>query len=300
MERVSLQEFKQLAYNAFYWTSFSPDKLGERVLLEHEEQLNKDLLNIPQDDQERYIESYKKYLSAWLNSHSRCASSVITGGANFNVRRAEKANQSQHAKLEQLSEWREKALKAILRKVENNKSDALKQHEAFDALRENIMERVIIIHDINTGVETRYYKAAFVNHIYNKVETYAKRGEVDVVNRAIDLIRSCNKSMSVIITERHKFFKLGEVAESYREKQLDRACRENTSIQFKGGLIINNYQENRIQLIFDQKPSFNTIYQLKHLAFKWSPRFNAWQRQMTQNAVDATKQFLNQNNLTLN
>jgi hypothetical protein len=199
MERVTLQEFKQLAYRAFSWTSFDPQKRSENTLQEHEDQLNDDLQNIPESETDRYIQSYKKYFSEWLSAHSKCASSVITGGSGFNVSRAEKANNREHVKYGQFIEWREKALKAIARKIEESLSD--------------------------------------------------------------------------------------------------KAEKENTEIAFKGGKVVNNYQENRIQLIFDEKPSSELISQLKRSAFKWSPRFGAWQRQMTGNGVYAVNSFLKTNNL---
>jgi hypothetical protein len=89
MKTVTLQEFKELARRAFYWTSFDPDKRGERIISEHENQLNDDLTDIPGEEKERYIGNYKKYFSAWLSAHSNCASSAITGGSGFNTRQAE-------------------------------------------------------------------------------------------------------------------------------------------------------------------------------------------------------------------
>lgn len=297
MERVTLQEFKQLAYRAFNWTSFDPQKRGERTLQEHEDQLNDDLQNIPESEKERYIQNYKKYFSEWLSAHSNCASSAITGGSGFNVRRAEKANNREHAKYEQFIEWREKALKAIARKIEENKPDEQKRNEAWQYLEKDILHSAAVIHGINTGVERGCSKALFVSSIYGKVETFAKRGDTEMVKRAIDCIRHFNETMSVVITERHKFFKLADIAELNKEKLSDKSEKESTEVAFKGGKVVNNFQENRIQLIFDEKPSSELISQLKHSAFKWSPRFGAWQRQMTSNAVYAVKHFLKSNDL---
>lgn len=299
MEKVTLQEFKQLAYRAFSWTSFDPEKRGERTLKEHEDQLNDDLQNMPESETERYIQNYKKYFSEWLSAHSNCASSAITGGSGFNVRRAEKANNREHAKYEQFIEWREKALKAIARKIEENKPDEQKRNEAWQHLEKDILHSAAVIHGINTGVERGCSKALFVSSIYGKVETFAKRGDTEMVKRAIDCIRHFNETMSVVITERHKFFKLLEVVEQNKENLSDKAEKESTEIAFKGGKVVNNYQENRIQLIFDEKPSSDLISQLKRSAFKWSPRFGAWQRQMTSNTVYAVKSFLKANNLIL-
>lgn len=41
----------------------------------------------------------------------------IARGSKFNVQRAEKANRREHAKYEQFMQWRERALKAIERKI---------------------------------------------------------------------------------------------------------------------------------------------------------------------------------------
>lgn len=299
MEKATLQEFKKLAYRAFYWTSFDPEKRGERTLKEHEDQLNDDLQNMPESETERYIQSYKKYFSEWLSAHSNCASSAITGGSGFNARRAEKANNREHAKYEQFIEWREKALKSIAKRIEQNKPETQKKDEAWKRLEMSILESAAVIHGINTGTERGYSKALFVSSIYGKVETFAKRGDTEMVKMAIDCIRHFNETMSVVITERHKFFKLLEVVEQNKESLSDKAEKESTEIVFKGGKVVNNYQENRIQLIFDEKPSSDLISQLKRSAFKWSPRFGAWQRQMTSNTVYAVKSFLKANNLIL-
>jgi hypothetical protein len=252
---------------------------------------------MPEEEKERYISNYKKYFSAWLSACSGCASSAITGGSGFNVRKAEAANNREHARMEDFIQWREKALKAIAKRREENKPEEQKRNEAWKYLERDILSSAATIHGINTGVERGYNKALFVSSIYGKVETYAKRGDAEMVQRAIDCIRKFNETMSVVITERHKFFKLLEVAEANREKLSDKAEKESTEVEFKGGKVVNNFQENRIQLIFDEKPTADIISQLKRAAFKWSPRFGAWQRQMTGNAVYAVNSFLKNNNL---
>jgi len=297
MEKINLKEFKELAYRAYYWTSFDPEKRAKDTILEHEDQLNEDLSIIPEEEKERYITNYKKYFSEWLYAHSNCASSAITGSSGFNVRRAEKSNYREHAKFEQFIEWREKALKAIARKIEESKPEEQKRDEAWNALKMDILDSATVIDGINKGVKKRYSKALFVSNIYGKVETFAKHGETEIVNKAIDCIRNFNETNSVIITERHKFFKLGELAELNKEKLSNNSEKENTSISFKGGKMVNNFKENRLQLSFDEKPSSELISQLKKHAFRWSPKFCAWQRQLTNNATYDAYYFLRNNEM---
>lgn len=56
--------------------------------------------------------------------------------------------------------------------------------------------------------------------------------------------------------------------------------------------VVQNLEANRLQLIFPGKPDFEIIQKLKQNGFKWSPRFKAWQRQLTPNAITAFKYIL--------
>ncbi|MCL1932837.1 MAG: hypothetical protein FWF53_03345 [Candidatus Azobacteroides sp.] len=299
MEKVTLQEFNELAYRAFYWTSFTPDKRGEAVINGHENELNADLAEMPEEEKERYITDYKRYFSAWLSAHSNCASSAITGGSGFNVGRAEKANRREHAAFGNFIQWRERALKAIEKKQKIELPEYEKKKQDWNRLKNSILSSASTIREINDGINRYSNKSLFVSSIYNKVETYARNGDIETVGKAVELLRELNK-VSPVITERHRFFKLPEVAEANREKITDKFEKEGTGVLFKGGKVINNYKEDRIQIIFDEKPSADIISRLKKSAFKWSPRFGAWQRQMTVNAAYAAEYFLKNNNLLYN
>ena len=66
--------------------------------------------------------------------------------------------------------------------------------------------------------------------------------------------------------------------------------REETGFvgwQFEGGEAVDNKEENRLQLIFDEKPSEEQRSKLKSWGFRWSPSNKAWQRQLNGNAIYA-------------
>ena len=294
---VLLEEFDELARRAFNWTSFTPDEKGIITIKGHEERLNADIKDMPNEEKERYIASYKKYFSAWLTACSNCASSAITGGAGFNVRKAEAANKREYDRSKEFTEWRKKALEAIAKRVENNKPKEVKRAKGWELLKLKLISSATTIHEINLGTNRCSSKPLFVSSIFNKVETYAKRGDIEMVQNAIDYIRNFNATKSIVITERHKFFNLVEIAKSVQVKQEETSNKESADTSFIGGVVVHNYAENRIQLLFDEKPSPDIISQLKKNAFKWSPRFGAWQRQLTNNAVHTTREFLRVNNL---
>ena len=59
--------------------------------------------------------------------------------------------------------------------------------------------------------------------------------------------------------------------------------------------VVANAEANRLQIIFADKPDEALRGLLKKRGFKWSPRFHAWQRQLTSNAVHAAKEILTAN-----
>jgi hypothetical protein len=56
--------------------------------------------------------------------------------------------------------------------------------------------------------------------------------------------------------------------------------------------VLQDSDDNRLKLFFDDKPDQQMIATLKSRGFKWSPRNKAWQRQLTYNAIAAMKSLL--------
>ena len=54
---------------------------------------------------------------------------------------------------------------------------------------------------------------------------------------------------------------------------------------FDGGEVVANSEENRLQILFDEKPDEQKRSALKGNGFKWSPSQGAWQRQLNDNAI---------------
>ncbi len=288
---VNLEEFWKCACDAFYATSFSPEERGSYHIRMYEEELNDDIKTMPEEERERYIAKYKGWVQILFNKHSRIMSAMITGPARFPSRRNEKMNNYYDNAVNEFRAWREKALKAISRKIEDAKPKEQKVEEEWTRLKRSIYSSASTIKGINDGTERGYNKALFVSSIYGKVETYAKCGDLTIVEKAIAYVRELNKQSS-IITERHKFFKLAEMAKAVCEAQEVRSNKEDTEILFDGGRVIKNYSENRVQIVFDTKPQPDVISNLKHNGFRWSPRFSAWQRQLTNNAYYAVSRVI--------
>ncbi len=64
------------------------------------------------------------------------------------------------------------------------------------------------------------------------------------------------------------------------------------NIEFKGGKAIHNKDINRIQLLFDDKPSDEIRQALKDNGFHWSRYEGAWQREFNKRTVFVTKDLI--------
>lgn len=55
--------------------------------------------------------------------------------------------------------------------------------------------------------------------------------------------------------------------------------------------IVVNHDIERVQIVFDGKPSSEIISELKGAAWNWSPRNSAWQRKITNNSLWSAKRI---------
>ena len=69
------------------------------------------------------------------------------------------------------------------------------------------------------------------------------------------------------------------------DKRAEAAEQPADGAKFPGGEIVRNLEADRLQILFDEKPDDETRQKLKERGFRWSPRYNAWQRKLTDNAM---------------
>ncbi len=294
-----LEGLWKAAYDAHYWSSQNPDIIGEDEITMHERELHEDLQTMPEEQREQYLSNYKSLLSGVWASESRVASAFVTGPAGFNYRRNEKAENAYRNKYEAFRQWRERALKAVERYKESLKTDEQRAEELWAKVLADIDSTAEEIRDLDTGKGRGYGRALLVSNFFGRISTYAKNGNVEIVDRAVARVREWNaKCRKPIITERHSLFKLPDVARSVRQKAKETASRENREVAFEGGKVVFNYAEDRLQILFDQVPDKEFRERMhREFRFNWSRRNVAWQRQLTDNAVHAACRLLGLKNL---
>jgi hypothetical protein len=278
-----LENLKQLAVHAHYGTSFSPEKRGESLINEFEQMLSEDLEKIKEatnNQKEMYISKFKSLLSAWLGAKSRCLSSMIAGPSNFPVRRAEKANRSEHNRFEAFMYWRGKAIKAIIKST-------LPESDPLADAKRNLESRVKM---------QEYYK--LVNATYRawkkNPESILKADLSDDIKKIITNWTpkySFEKSpiQGYIMTNNLANIKrIEQRVKELEAKEVKKEC-ENKDFTFASGVVSFNYSIDKICIKHNSKPERSVIDQLKRNGFHWSPSNVCWMRQITPDAIYKTE-----------
>lgn len=284
----NFEDMWDLAVCAFDGTSHSPEERARFYIHSYEDTLQSDLKLIPNEEQERYTAKFREWVRTLFERHSRILSPMITGPARFPTSRNNKANNAYDNAVNEFEEWRKRAVKAINKRIEDAKPEEQKQAEEWLRLKRDIEDIAATLKAIDTGENKYSYRPLFVSSLYGKLERIANNGKADLILKATEYIKQLNETLpKPIFTARHKFWKLSEVVQASIKKESELRGKDDAEMAFDGGMVVKNYSEDRLQILFDEKPDHETISKLKHNGFRWSPRFKAWQRQLTSNSFYA-------------
>jgi hypothetical protein len=289
-EPALLQHLERKAVQAHNWTSFSPERRGEQMIKDYSEELAGDQQELREANVEElniaeYSARYERFFSSYLSAKSNCFSVMITGGSGFNNRKHAKANRSEQRHYEIFREWRGRAKKAIIRKAQPKKTfvseldryrselESMKaNHELMKQGNKRIKEAGKKGEDI-TGYLTQTFGIA--PHMIE----HTMRWGFGLTNNNANI-----KRVELRIKEL-------EQKESLREEN------PITTYKFEGGELVVNYEIDRLQIIFDSKPTQSELsdWKVKGLSsYNWSPSNTAWQRKITANALWQVKRMLPQ------
>lgn len=293
MEQVTtglLDAYKGAARQAHNWTSFDPDKRGDQLINDYNEQLSEDIAEltsagIDSDTIESYKTRYKNLFSSWLSAKSRVASPMITGPANFPVRRNEKANRSERNHYELWQEWRKRAKKAIVRKSQPEKTytSELERYRAeLASMQKN--------HELMKEGNKRIKAAKKSGEDLTEYLTTTFKIEPHMIEWTM--------KFGFGLTNNNANIK--RVEQRIKELEKKESMKNETPITtytFDGGKLIVNYEVDRLQIMFDTRPTREEldVWKDKGLrSYNWSPSNMAWQRKITANAMYAVKRMLPQ------
>ena len=247
------------------------------------------------DKLDALLNSYARRLAQWTNDYNRNQASYpsqfIAGAGNFNMR---KHNRQMSREDSLWEEYRQiEAILDKIRSVGTGPVDLADPH-AREMLTERLNSQRQMLEDAKTA-----------NAYYRKHKTLEGCPGLSEKNRAWltrpGVFASGDGSP---ISQYGSPFPAYELASirgkiertEQRLAELDRreqqAAEPQTGAAFDGGQIVRNIDLNRLQILFDAIPDADTRAALKQNGFRWSPKNQAWQRQLTDNAERTARQVL--------
>lgn len=274
-----------LAQRAHYWISFSPEKRGEQLIKDYQSELDADILfltenNISEEMKAEYTAKFTRLLTSWLHAKSNCTSAMITGPANYNMRRHEKANRSESRHYEIFAEWRARAKKAIVRKAKPAKTYS-SELERYRAELEGMKKNHELMKEGNKRIKEAHKNGTDLTEYLTKT--------FDVKPHMIEWMMKFGFGLSNNLAN---IKRVEDRIKLLEKKEAIAATSGNKETDFNGVKVVENYEIDRLQIIHESKPSAEVIQTLKSNGFKWSPSNKSWQRQLTQNAISALKRVL--------
>ena len=235
---------------------------------------------------------YAKKLADWYNSYNRnqasYPSSFIAGPANYNMRKHEKQMNREAALWEEYD-----GIKKILDKIESVGTGAVDLTDPN--AREMLEERI-------DKLQKQLELDKRLNAYWRKHETFigspdlSEEGAVKLTETMKDAFERCSWKTKPfpdyeLTSLRDKIKRTKARLEELNNLEKKKESDGDNSEKFDGGEIIRNYDENRLQIIFDEKPDEEMRTKLKSNGFRWSPKNSAWQRQLTRNAEYALERL---------
>ncbi|WP_372640201.1 zincin-like metallopeptidase domain-containing protein [Ancylomarina sp.] len=286
-----------LAYRAYTGTSFSPEKRAVSQQKGYANLLNEfaeEIEGIAKTDQQKELavseftifkERLLKKLTALLVAKSRCMSTMITGSSNFPVRSNQKKLDTEHKRLNEYIDFNDKAQKGIIKKIKRAIPKELADKQAFEEIENRVINYLASIISIIKGTQVGsapHFRALLGSFI----KTLSKKHQHEYVNKVFQIIKDTEKKHEVtIFSKTNKIWNLENQTDGARVTETgERVILENSVAK-----LVNNLDAERIQIITEDKPSEEARKLLKSKAFRWSPRFKAWQRINTSQAIYIAK-----------
>ena len=226
---------------------------------------------------DRLVDTYARKLAANFNDRyaidARVPSIMISGGGNFPVNKKHKQNAARDRNWGEYEE-----IKGYLDKIQSTGTGGI---SANDRNAQAKLEAKL------DGLMQSQETMKAVNAYYRKHKTLDS-----CPGLSEDTINKLKVTMSRHYREGAPPFPSWQLSNNNAEiRRIQKRIEEVKSKSefagwaFEGGRAEANESNNRLQLFFDEKPTDEQRKALKENGFKWAPSQNAWQRQLTKNAI---------------
>lgn len=291
---------KQAAYAAHRGTSFDPEKRGEQAIRGFAEDVQavyerfkphartdaeKALLI---SEMERFQTSYAQKYNDLLYAHSRIVSTMIAGPSGFPTERMRKINEAYDNKSRETYEWKDRAERAMLKTLKGlaieeagGEVAVLKSKIAqAEKLQEMMVEANKIVRkkpEPGIGGVSKHQQLINLGFTERQV---VEALTPDYMGRLGFPSFALTNNSANIRRMKERLIELGK-----------REVTPTAEIPFTGGHIVDNREEDRVQIFFDQKPPQEMIDKLKGEGWRWAPSVGAWSRKRTDAALYSARRL---------
>lgn len=287
---------RETAQRAYSGISFTPEKRAQQTQDDYAATLASDYQQLQKSigpdmqatfDAEfaRYREGYKARYLAYLGAKGRCVSWMIAGPSRFPVRQQEKRFNTEHKRLEELLEFRKRALDAITKTLHPELRPIMSgDGDAVERLREKIAE-----------AETQQERMKAVNAAHKAfLKDPASLDAFDLPDKWKETIRNYKPAYS---WEPHPIapFELTNNSANIRRMKERLAGLEQLKAQpaqeaqGEKARVEDCPAENRVRLFFPGKPDEETRSRLKSGGFRWTPSLGCWQAYRHNHTIETAK-----------
>lgn len=287
-----LNHHYDLAYRAYCGTSFSPERGAQSNVKEISDMLEADLLQVPENYKVKYQSKFEGFYTSWLHSKTRCMSTMITGPANFPAERMKKYNQWEDNKYNDFMAWRKRILAALARS-ERKRTQGSELEQAVNNLAEakRIHAGIKAASTILRKTKTKDAAILVLKEANLWDDKIVITGDVYIERYGLTLWGLTNALSKVKRLEQR--VKELQAKEDVKE-QIQQGTKEIPEITINGAIIRQDFTDNRLKIIFEDKPAPHVIAALNKSGFNWSRFMGCWCRKLTNNAVYAAKMICTQ------
>lgn len=287
-----------LARAAHAGTSFTPERRGEQEIASYCAQLasdyallekyaNTDAKRATLDAEfARYRSGFRRRMLVYLGARGRCLSSMITGPSNFPTARNEKRNRSADTKLDDLVEFRKRALAAIRKTLTPELQPIMAgSSDAVERLQKEIAKLELMqsgMKQVNAAIRKHSKKGAAAQTA--AVLAMAVRGDVALVlpGGPTTVARLLEPDFLGRVgfpdyALKNNGANIRRLRERLAAVTTAKATPATETVSESGVRFEDSPADNRVRLFFPGKPADDVRAQLKANGFRWTPSLGCWQ-----------------------
>ena len=296
---------RELAWRAHSGTSHTPDERADMERTEYASTLAEDYERLAAyattgekrgllaNGFARYREGYKSRCLAYLYSRSRCLSPMITGPSRFPVRRNRKRNATADQRLQEMIQFRRRALDAI-RKTLDPESRPIMAGDADAVLRlkaklAEAEQRQVFMREVNAAIR-RHAEDGEAAQVRALIALDPKLDEDDARELLIpDPLGRVGFAAHQLINNNANIHRIkGRIESLSRDK-----VTAPTTLRGDNGVLYEDCPaDHRVRLFFSMIPAAEARARLKSDGFRWSPGLRCWQAHRTPQNLERAKRFI--------